>query len=156
MTLSARLCIAAALALAPSPLSAQRPLLPNLIIESTWFNPGFKCVYPGVVDVTINARVKNIGKGTAILPKTTWAFWIVAWDVTAPFIQQLSGKSPSQILPGESKIITVTKHLRQQGAPNWFFAYGVKADPYNYVLESNENDNNISGGSFFARATLCK
>jgi hypothetical protein len=114
--------------------------VPDLIIGTTAKLP-YKCgPYPGSIWVTISTTVVNIGDGPAILPNHPWAAWVGLQQLNFDLGLSGLGTTPSSLLPGQSKTFSSDFVLfRSPISPT--YGYFVRADPRNFIFESNEFNN---------------
>lgn len=123
---------------------------PDLAIQAVLKPAVTSCVAPSTLQVDFDVRILNIGDAPATLMQSSWAAWLrmrdANWYVFSPFdLDEYVGPPPPSIDPGTFATFHISRRVKQDASGGWGVA--VTADPYNWILESDKNNNSLGTGS---------
>ena len=135
-------------------LDAPAPDLMLQIVPGTTFRT---CVGPSTVKVDLDVLLLNVGDAPATLMQSPWATWLrlrdLNWNAFSPFdIDEFVNPPPPSLAPKEFATFHISRTLKQTSTGGWSLA--VWADPYNWIFESDENNNNADTATI--KDTVCK
>jgi hypothetical protein len=108
------------------------------------------CVGPSTLQIDLDVLLLNIGDAPATLTQSPWAAWLRLRDTNSnafsPFdLDEFVGPPPSSLPNGQFAKFHISRKLKQTAAGGW--SMSIQADPYNWIVESNKNNNALGTGS---------
>lgn len=131
--------------------------LPDLIVNSTGAAIVKSCVGPSTMRVELDVLIENIGDAPATLAQNPWAAWLRLrdsnWNLFSPFaLDEFVGPPPSSLPNGQFAKFHISRTLKQTATGGW--SIFVAADPYNWILESDKNNNSFI--RYLPKDTVCQ
>ena len=114
------------------------------------------CVGPSTLQIDLDVLLLNIGDAPATLMQSPWAAWLrlrdTNWNAFSPFdLDEFVGPPPSILPNGQFAKFHISRKLKQTATGGW--SMSIQADPYNWIVESNKNNNALGTGS---QQSVCK
>jgi hypothetical protein len=143
--------IVVAILVLPHPRSFAQffPALPDLTIKTT--NLKYLCVGPARLKLLLTIEIRNIGNGAAVRP-SLFTPWYSVRDKNTTGPSGVRAMPPVQLSPKQA-VTFEDQYVVLQQVPNpfvggvvktWDVAWELKVDPFNSIVESNENNNVFS------------
>jgi hypothetical protein len=128
--------------------------LPDLVLSPVGI-PTKTCVGPSTLQVDFDVLLLNIGDAPATLMQSPWAAWLrlsdTNWNVFGPFdLDEFVGPPPKSLPNGQFAKLHISRKLKQNASGGW--SRGIHADPYNWIVESNESNNSTAYGQSQAQS----
>jgi hypothetical protein len=120
---------------------------PDLVLSVVSGSAIMTCVGSSTLQIDLDVLLLNIGDAPATLMQSPWAAWLRLrdsnWNAFSPFdLDEFVGPPPSSVPNGQFAKFHISRKLKQDASGKWGVA--IQADPYNWIVESNK-DNNAGG-----------
>ena len=128
---------------------------PDLVLSPVGI-PTKTCVGPSTLQVDFDILLLNIGGAPATLMQSPWAAWLrlrdTNWNAFSPFdLDEFVGSPPSSLPNGQFATFHISRKVKQDAGGGWSMT--IQADPYNWIVESNESNNSTAYGQ---AQSVCK
>jgi hypothetical protein len=126
---------------------------PDLVLSPVG-TPTKTCVGPSTLQVDFDVLLLNIGDAPATL-QSPWAAWLrlrdTNWNAFSPFgLDEFVGPPPSSLPKWQFAKLHISRKLKQNASGGW--SMEIHADPYNWIVESNESNNATAYGQSQAQS----